>query len=505
MFNSNLVEVLRTLTRDEFDSFIEFVPWALHKQPSKRNEAIKLLNIIVEYYPEFDHSLLTKEKIFNKMFPGKPFVELKIDKIMVNLTKCLRMHFLTLRYQDPKNEFNHHLEICQFYKEKGLSARYQQSFRQLETYFNEHNLLSLEHAYKRFQIEYEKLDWFSITNDHKTDINLGNTLIELQQFTEVNTLDLLIRYALQLRIVKFDTPSPIQAFIDTLFNQTNKINDPLHHTYREIFNIFYAPKVTHQDFESCLNLIRANEKVFDYDTLYTFHVYLRNLCTLLINQGDRVFSHTLFELQKQSIDAGFHFYKGKISPSSFVSAVITALTVQKVEWTQHFIETYKNKIIGETVDKVYTRFCWAHFLYHNGQFEEVLDFLPQNLKEISYVLIARRLEIKAFYEFDLEVAIFKTEAFRTYVSRLPNRNFPAVTISYNANFARFLFQILQMPLGVKERACKIIERIAERRFVSDREWLYEIACKRGHLHPDEAEIIIRNTPVLVEDFESQTA
>jgi hypothetical protein len=54
--------------------------------------------------------------------------------------------------------------------------------------------------------------------------------------------------------------------------------------------------------------------------------------------------------------------------------------------------------------------------------------LPQNLKEITYILAARRLEIKAFYEYDFEVSVFKAEAFRTYVSRLPNYNFPKETI-----------------------------------------------------------------------------
>jgi len=130
MLKSNFVVILRTLTREEFNSFVEFVPWALHQEPSKREEAVKLLDILIGYFPEFNHPSLTSKKIFKKMFPDKDYVELKIDKIMGSLTKCLRMHFLTFRYLEPKNEFNHLLEICQFHKEKGLSARYQQSLPQ---------------------------------------------------------------------------------------------------------------------------------------------------------------------------------------------------------------------------------------------------------------------------------------------------------------------------------------------------------------------------------------
>jgi hypothetical protein len=301
MLKSNFLEVLRTLTRDELDSFIEFVPWALHKDPVKREEAVKLLDILMGYFPEFNHASLVPKKIFKKMFPDKDYVDLKIDKIMGSLTKCLRLHFLTLRHLEPQKEFDHLLEICQFHKEKGLSARYQQSFRQLESYFNQNHPRSLVQTYKNYQVEYERLDWQSMVNDHKTDVNLVNTVLALQQFADVNMFDLLIRYALQLKFVKLEIPARVHIKIQTLFNQSEVFPDPLYQTYQAIFKIFYAPKVAHQDFGTCLTLIRANEKVFDYDTLYTLHVTLRNLCIILINQGDRELKYTLFELQKQSI------------------------------------------------------------------------------------------------------------------------------------------------------------------------------------------------------------
>lgn len=500
MLKSNFVVILRTLTREEFNSFVEFVPWALHQEPSKREEAVKLLDILIGYFPEFNHPSLTSKKIFKKMFPDKDYVELKIDKIMGSLTKCLRMHFLTFRYLEPKNEFNHLLEICQFHKEKGLSARYQQSFRQLESLLTQNQPRSLDSIYKNYLLEYERLDWLSIANDHKTDINLINTMLALQEFADVNMMDLLIRYALQLKYVAFEVPVHIRSKIEVLLHQPLATSDPLVQTYHAIFKIFYAPKVTREDFSACLTLIRANEQVFDYETLYTLYVYLRNLCIILINQGNRLLKYTLFELQKQSIASGFHFYKGKISVSSFISVVTNALEVKEVQWTHDFIETHKDLIIGETADKIYFRFCWAHYLYHLGQYEQALDFIPQNIKEISYILIARRLEIKAFYEYDFEVSVFKAEAFRTYVSRLPNYNFPKETMNYNVNFARFIIQIQQMPLGVKERAYRVIERIAERQYVSDREWLYEKARLRGNLTPEEVEAIVQQTPVLEEQF-----
>ena len=502
MLKSNFLETLRTLTRDELNSFIEFVPWALHKDPVKREEAVKLLDILIVYFPEFNHPSLTSKKIFKKMFPDKAYVDLKIDKIMGSLTKCLRLHFLTLRYLEPENEFNHLLEICQFHKEKGLSARYQQSFRQLESLFSQDQPHSLDTIYKNYLLEYERLDWLSIANDHKSDINLVNTMLALQEFADVNMMDLLIRYALQLKYVAFEVPAHIRSKIEVLLTQPLVTQDPLVLTYHAIFKIFYAPKVTREDFSACLTLIRANERVFDYETLYTLHVNLRNLCIILINQGNRLLKYTLFELQKQSIASGFHFYKGKISVSSFISVVTNALEVKEVQWTHDFIETHKDLIIGETADKIYFRFCWAQYLYHHGEYEQALDFIPQNIKEISYILIARRLEIKAFYEYDFEVSVFKAEAFRTYVSRLPNYNFPKETMNYNVNFARFIIQIQQMPVGVKERAYRVIERIAERQYVSDREWLYEKARLRGNLTPEEVEAIVLQTPVLEEQFET---
>lgn len=502
MLNSNLLEALRAISRDELASFVEFVPWALRKQDTERKDAVKLLAIIKKHYPDFDHPSLQKELIYKKIFPGKPYVDLKIDKIMVTLTKCFRNHFLTLRYLEPNNEFNLLLESCQFYKEKGLPARYQQSFRQLENHFNQNKLLSIDHSYKNFQIEYEKLDWLSISNDHKTDINILNTVIALQQFTDLNLLDLLIKYAFQLKFVMLETPEFIQNKIETLLNQTTNKNNSLYQTYLEIFKIFYSAQVGHLEFEKCLNLIQHNEKIFDYETLYTLHVSLRNLCTILINQGNRELSHTLFDLQKQSIASGFHFYKGKISPSSFVSVVINALNVKEVEWTRAFIEEHKDRIIGETEERSYLNFCWANYLFANGQYTEAIDFIPQNMREISYILIARRLEIKAFYEIDLYLADVKATAFRTYVLRLPSRNFHAETVEYNFNFARFTLQLLLIPNGHTERARRLAERVAENRFVSDREWLYEQIRIKGGLSTADMNAVVQQTPIKETKLES---
>ena len=53
------------------------------------------------------------------------------------------------------------------------------------------------------------------------------------------------------------------------------------------------------------------------------------------------------------------------------------------------------------------------------------------------------------------------------------------------------------------RGLTVIERIAERQYVSDREWLYEKARLRGNLEPEEVDAIVQQTPVLEEQFEEK--
>jgi hypothetical protein len=495
MINSNLLEVLQTFTKDQLTSFQEYLYWSMRDQPFDRNEAAQLLEIIIDHYPDLQHDALLKNAVFAKMFPKKAFVERKIDKIMVNLGKSLRNFQLHQHYLQPENEFHQLLDILQVYKAKGMVARYQQAFKQLEAYIKGNEKQSLKAALEFYQFEYEKLDWNSLHNNQRSDLDLPDIIQSFEVYHQINLHDFLNRYLLQQKLVNLSPPPFLQTILSNSYQQAPADAPALLFVYQYIHKLLSKTDVQVEEFNFILNYLKDNESVFDGHTLQSFYTYLRNICIILINNGHAEFAYTMFRLVKTNVELGHIFYKGKITTSAFVNAVTMALQVKETAWAYHFLENYKDAMLGESADRIYYRLCLASYHFAVQAYDQVIEHLPLSMPEIKFTLIARRLELKTYYQLKSDLTDFKSETFRVFVVRLPQKNLPPDTIAFNANFASILSQLLNSKQGDRERGIKLIQRIAERRFISEREWLYEQACALGNISPVEAAEMIKNTPI----------
>lgn len=298
---------------------------------------------------------------------------------------------------------------------------------------------------------------------------------------------------LQQKLVNLAPPPFLETLLNDSYQQTPSDSPALLFVYQYIHKLLYKTDIQVEEFNYILNYLQANETVFDGHTLQTFYTYLRNVCIILINKGNTQFSYTLFRLLKTNVELGHIFYKGKITSSAFINAITIALQVKETAWAYHFLETYKDAMLGESPDRVYYRLCLANYHFAVQDYERATDQLPLSMPEAKFTLIARRLELKTYYELKSDLTDFKSETFRIFVVRLPQKNLPPDTIAFNANFASILSQLLNSKQGDRERGIKLLQRIAERRYISEREWLYEKACELGNISPVEAAEIIQNT------------
>ncbi|MBU6342622.1 MAG: hypothetical protein KGS48_14095 [Bacteroidetes bacterium] len=497
MINSNLLEILQTFSKDQLCSFQEYFTWLMRDQAFERNEALQLLEIIIDYYPNLQHEGLQKEAVFAQMFPQKAFVERKIDKIMVNLSKGLRSFQLHQHYLQPENEFHQLLDILQVYKAKGMVARYQQGFKQLEAYMKENQKQSLKAVFEFYQFQYEKLDWNSLNNNQRSDLDLPGIIQSFEDYHQINLHDFLNRYLLQQKLVKLSPPPFLETLLSDAFQQKTIEKPALLFVYQYILKLLYKTDIKVEEFNFILNYLKENESLFDEHTLQSFYTYLRNICIILINNGHAQFTYTMFRLLKTNVELGHIFYKGKITSSAFVNAVTMALQVKETAWAYHFLENYKDVMLGESPDRAYYRLCRSNYYFAMQDYERATEQLPLSMPEVKFTLIARRLELKAYYELKSNLTGFKIETFRIFVLRLPQKNLPPDTVAFNANFTSILSQLLNSRQGDRDRGIKLLQRISEKRFISEREWLIEKACALGDISPVEAAEIIKNTPVEV--------
>jgi hypothetical protein len=70
MLNSQLIEILKTFSRDEISEFGDMVcsPYF-----NKKSAVTKFWKEINKYAPDFNSANLSREKIYSKVFPGKEY------------------------------------------------------------------------------------------------------------------------------------------------------------------------------------------------------------------------------------------------------------------------------------------------------------------------------------------------------------------------------------------------------------------------------------------------
>jgi len=168
-------------------------------------------------------------------------------------------------------------------------------------------------------------------------------------------------------------------------------------------------------------------------------------------------------------------YEGKLTPNRRLVIVENALAINAFEWAMEFLETNKNLIHGENESHDIYRYIQARYLFATGKYDQCLDMLPETSLYLEFLLLGRRLEIKAYYELGSDLFQYKLDAFSVYLSRTSPKILSEKFRQANVLFTNFLTQITSSIPGDIDRANLVYKRIHKNRQVIDWHWLLEKA------------------------------
>ncbi|HQY20177.1 MAG TPA: hypothetical protein PLX80_04950, partial [Ignavibacteria bacterium] len=102
MYGNNLTELLRTFSVNETKEFREFLNSSYF---NKRQAVNNLYDIIIKFHPEFDNESLSKQIIFEKLFPGKKYNDTSLRVLTHYLTDLAQKYLGYKRFEKNKLEF----------------------------------------------------------------------------------------------------------------------------------------------------------------------------------------------------------------------------------------------------------------------------------------------------------------------------------------------------------------------------------------------------------------
>lgn len=465
MQKSKLISILGNLTNREIKWFDAYIQSPFF---NKNKKVVMLFKALKKYHPDYPDDKVEMDKIYPKVFPGsRKLDEQKLRYVMTDLTKLLEDYIAFIVFND--NEIYKKSLLLNAYNNRGLSKFFSQTmeltkeiqqkslWRDYNYYFNQHLIEEVTYAHSLTQ------------NPNAISSSLQEAVDNLDYYYLSNRL----RYSCAiLSREEFLQEKYNNIFQDEIINFMAKIDlehVPSISVYYQIVLMFLEIE-EERHYRKLKNLLEKYTDVFPPEERKDIYTHALNYCIKKLNKGNLSFFEETHELYKVMIDKEIIFEDGYISANSFKNIVTLALQIDKIEWTEDFIETYKDRIFPEHKESTFA-YNMANLHYHKREFSKALRLMQTvETNDIYYNIGAKILLLKTYYELnESDPFLSLTDAFSNYLKRnkLISDNLRAVTL----NFVRLSRKLMQIRMGGRTTTEDLRKELAGDKGVANLQWL----------------------------------
>ena len=395
MNKSSLIEAFRTFSPKEMKEFSEFVSSPFF---NKNVNVIKLFEFIKKNYPEFEPAKIEKEKVFNKLFPGKPYKDSTLRLLMYYLYELVEKYLAYNRFSGDKfrqkNNLLDELFDRKLFKdyEKTVDAANKEleGFKVRDTHYYSNMYIFAEH----------KLNYLAEIYMGKYEKYLTKENIQLfsDNITHFYLITVLKYYAITLNTmylynVKVDT-SVIENILKNFdLEQFEKI--PLIIIYYRVIMLFLKP-----DDEN--NFYKLKDLIVEYEdqignALGDLYINLENYCARNLRIGKQKFAKESMDIYELELKKGTLYQNGFMPNSFFSSFVVTGAKLKNFDYLRKFIEDHKNELREESREAYYY-YSMAFIENEEGNYEKALEYLAKSKPEEVYLKMDLRiLQSRIYY------------------------------------------------------------------------------------------------------------
>ena len=231
-------------------------------------------------------------------------------------------------------------------------------------------------------------------------------------------------------------------------------------------------------FQEFNTLLENNFNKVNFSKLSLFCTIARIYCTRQYNIGRNEFLITIFELFKKHLYQKVLYVDENIRASTLQNIIGISLKLKDFNFAYSFLNEHKNRIIGTLQPNLVWEYNMAFYYFEVGKLKEALDKLPNylDLEDFSYILSARRLEIKIHFELDnnrkYDIVGNKIDAFKNFLfENKKNNRIHELMFNINNDFTDLLRQMRNTLKSDKEKISKLKTKIEQNQAIAEREWL----------------------------------
>lgn len=368
---------------------------------------IPLLNILKEFYPEFNSSELTGEIIYKKLYKGKKYNESVIKTVISGLSNITEEFFL---YQNFRENQNREIRLFNEYIKRGDEKKAGKFSNSLESEVKKESAGSMDFFEKLDKIDSLQLYYAMNYDKRKRYIVLTEGIKNLIYFTMMQSFvfkkEILIydqRYSEQ----DFDStlPGKLLDVIDfkKLFDIIEK-EDP--GSFR-ILKIYYLIMKQFSDIENDNYHFEIKKLLSEYndklepETVNRVLLNQMSICNMKSNSGKKKFLMESFRIMKQLVEENYFDNTDGMTffpPSHFRNIVKAGIAVKETEWVKNFVNQYV-PMLEHSQSEPLKNYSLAKIYFAQKNFDEALNYLGKvNTDNLIFKLDIKKLTAMIYFE-----------------------------------------------------------------------------------------------------------
>jgi hypothetical protein len=421
MLSNNFIDVIKTLGKDEFKKFLDFVNSPYH---NSNKSLIKLAEVLKKNYPDFSSRNFTKEKIYHKVFSSGAYNDQVMRNLMSDGLKLVNT-FLPLEAAS-KATVQNSLYLLRELRLKKLTTLYEKNLKSLKNYINEEHNINFLYFESLYNVESEI---FLNELTHNRQEIVYPTVIKQSEYITYDYLSKLINHLIDMSInEQYFHVHDEHAFAKDIFASIDmeKILETLKNKSEKeytVLSIFYYRAMTilagkEEYYEKFKKLFFENAAIFERGTNHNLITSLETFCINNIKHNPEKYRQELHDTHLKGIALNIIKLEddSNISLMRFWNIFINSIETGKIDWAEKFVKEFSGDLDPE-VKQGATNFAESIILYKRKDYDKALEKL--NKARISQYLF--RLSIKTFYlriyyeKGDLESASFALDSYKQFL------------------------------------------------------------------------------------------
>jgi hypothetical protein len=447
--DSKLVELLKTLNKQEFERLEKFV---ISPFFNSSEQLITLYKLLRSDYPDF--AILSKKVIFSTFYPKEDYKDKKIRDLFSRMLELVQNYLAQLEIEKNKNFY--HTHILNQLIERNLKRHYNSKLKEAEKFLKEQyvideDLLYAEYTFSKFQKLY--LDIFNnYVYDEISSEVLLNEYDHFLNYVIYNVLQYTLKFSILNYAVTNDINMEFSDYVLDFLDKYPRDKYPVISIIRSVLKLQKTEneEVTGEDlklYESLILQLDEFNETIRHEDKTVIYVYLVNYTRIKSLSGNQYFKSEHYKMQKYSIENDLYPKSGKyFNEASYVIVASSALINKDFKWAEEFIEKYKHELKDEVRENAYT-LCMANLKYRTGFYDEALKYLIKvSIEDIYYQLKVKNLQIKIHYELgNYEMCKSVIDSFRHFLGSV--KQFPEFVRIRFVNYVNLTSRMVNIWLG----------------------------------------------------------